>query len=593
MSEVLPGFSKGDLEHAINTNDERARWMVRAAFRRSLYVLSKVATCWFEPENLMDAEVFREAQDWIQWVVVDKKRGLCEDPRGHIKSTRVTRSVPKWIAIQRPHEEYDHPNEYERAVNFLATHPHLKGVDSRLVIASQRVSRAGDFIGSDKADWEMNPLLRWAFPEMIWPSTNRLPYGHWSNLDYSLPGRLQPTLADGFCRAVGMESAEQGGRAEGIIYDDLIGDSNHDSETECKKARNWFRSSGQLLENSDYNDPRGGFILVCENRWGLDEVNSLIHDELHDWAIWRRGAYRCYVHGSGNCGRWGSDEARECGFTEEPLWKGRYPTTESLVNVARDKGDEIFATQWLNDPSSISDLDASKFKDFILDVQAHEGTRQWVVIIPPVKPGEPQEVIPVKQLEPHIVSIDPATSKDKNSCRMAISWVALDRATMRRFWLDCHAGRFGEDDGISEAFNVVTDVQNRTGLDPRVVTEKVAGQAFVAPALRWRSVAAKKPIKQVELVPPAHGVAKDDRIRRRISNIANQGLLYVRAGLQLPRSEARHFPTGSKDALDSFAQAEEVFQQIFSTTSSTQSARARKRRRQARISAAGRTGAPL
>ena len=153
MSNATLDFSRADIENAISTNDVRARMLVRAAFRRSMYVLGKVATCWYEPENLMDPEAFKEAQDWLQWIVCEKKRGLCEDPRGHIKTTRGTRTIPKWIAIQRPHEEYDHPNEVERALHFLEDHPHLKGVDSRLVVGSQTESRAADFIDSDRKDW--------------------------------------------------------------------------------------------------------------------------------------------------------------------------------------------------------------------------------------------------------------------------------------------------------------------------------------------------------------------------------------------------------------------------------------------------------
>ena len=83
-------FTPQAIKQAMMDNDEQVRQVLRAAFRRSIYVWTKVAVCWNEPQNLMDAETYKDSCDWIQWVVSTKKRGLCEDPRGHIKSTRTT-----------------------------------------------------------------------------------------------------------------------------------------------------------------------------------------------------------------------------------------------------------------------------------------------------------------------------------------------------------------------------------------------------------------------------------------------------------------------------------------------------------------------
>ena len=95
------------------------------------------------------------------------------------------------------------------------------------------------------------------------------------------------------------------------------------------------------------------------------------------------------------------------------------------------------------------------------------------------------------------------------------------------------------------------------------------------------------------MIPPAHGVSKDDRIRRRTGNRLGQGLLYLRSGLQLPKWEVRHFPTGTKDALDTHAQVEEIYLVNTTGVNSDRLAKLRKRKRQRRLAAADSTGVPL
>lgn len=598
--------------------DWKRRAKFRAACRRSLYFHTKAVVCGGFSPNLLTERTFRDSSNWLQWVVTTKKRGSFEDPRDHAKSTRSTVAIPMWCAIQRPDEEWDAPDEVERALRFLDDHPHMRGVDSRLIIGSEAKSGATDWVRSSKTYWETSVILQWAFPELIWPTFTNTTYGRWSDEEYFLPGREMPTLRDGFLRSVGIESKESGGRGEGIIYDDLISEKSAESATELAFRWKWLRSGTQWLEHQDYNSPRGGFVLNVNNRWALDDPNSKIHDEMDDWAIWHRGASKCIVHGFGNCGRQRSDEPTECGpaTTDEgvpdPIWPEMHP---DLVSVRKDKGDFIYFTQWENNPEEKGDLDAGLMIPFRLEIRTRrdvEGRerRGWCVIIEPYAHNgidlvKTAEVIPVTQLQHHLISIDPASAEEDSLARKAgktarhcASWFSLDEPTGRVFWLDCRAGHWPPEVAIGHFYDTWYDAAEMLGFKPRIICERVGAQTFVRTALKLHAQA--QPQKHVldmrpeDMIPPARGVHKIPRIRNRLGWRLGQNQLYVRDGLLLPRVEARHFPTGTKDALDTEAQAESVYMEKHGGRADSAKLAARRRRqRRNRLAAARSTGAPI
>lgn len=598
-----------DLSHdniiaAVKNPDWKTRATMRAIFRRSLYAFTKFVTCFNEPRNLMDVETFKEASDWLQWVVVTKKRGLLEDPRGHIKSTRVARALPEWLAIQVPDEHYDHPAEYDRAMEFLDKHHHIRGVDSRYVVACDSKERAAKFVGSSKTDWDTNPVLRYIVPETVWPNTNRIEYGAWQNQGYSLRGRKNPSLVDLYMTAVGLDSKAQGGRAEGIFIDDLVGETSYKSPAELVRRQEYVRSIPFLLENRDAVHIDGGFVIVDGNRWALDDVNSMIHNEFRDWAIWHRAAWKCIVHLAGNCGRWADNEERVCALTDDTLWKGRYPDNESLERVLSETSAEMVAAQLANDPTTASELDVEKFVDFKLLITNVEISgkikRKWCVVIPrglnEHAVQEEDEIIPIDALSTHCVSIDPADSKNVKNARTCISWFAHDALTGRVFWLDCRADHWKAEEATEAAYKLYTDICDKIITRPRILIEKVACQGYFGAALKFRAhqdLRGRQFFPQPEMIPPAHGLGKDDRIRRRTGNRLGQGLLYLRSGLQLPKWEVRHFPTGTKDSLDTHAQVEEIYLELTKSVNSDRLASARKRRRARRLANADSTGVSL
>jgi hypothetical protein len=598
---------------AVQSGDWELRAYLRAVFRRSLYASTKVATCYFIPDdkNFMSSRSFKGSCDWIQWVITTKKRGLLEDPRGMIKSTRVARGVPEWLAIQVPHEHWDFPAEYDRAMRFIDDHPHLRGPDSRLIVGCDSKERAAKFVGSSKADWENNPILRFIAPELIWDNTSRIAYGKWQNTEYTLNGRRNPALPDPFMAAAGIDSKIQGGRADGIIIDDLVGETSYKSIGELERRRDWVRTAPFLLENRDFEHPDGGFVIYDGNRWARDDVNSMLQNEFKDWAIWHRGGFKCIVHGFDNCGRWADsdEEDRQCAPSTETIWPERYPDEAALRRVCSDLGEggtaeEIFAAQILNDPSAAAELDIAKVRSFRTEpttiiADSGQALRAWAAVIPVLGADErveSYEKIPLSALTEHLISIDPADSKDPKNARTAISWFAYDRPTGRVFWIDCRADHWSADEAVDAAYALYVEAEKKLRQRPRVVIEKVACQGYFGAALRraaHHDPRGRQFIPNPEMIPPARGLNKDDRIRRRTGYRLGLGLLYICSGLPLPRWEIRHFPSGTKDALDTHAQAEEIYLEITTGTNSDDLARARMRRRRRRRAAATRTGVPL
>src|SRR3972149_4881263 len=599
-------LTRTDIDAIIASDDWKTRAALRAATRRSLYTFTKLLVCYNEPKNTMTPEVFKERQDWIQWVVCEHKRGLLEDPRGYIKSTGNTRAVPPWLGVQRPDERYDHPNEIERAETFLLAHPHIKGPDNRIAIAGDTKKAATRFTGSIRRFYLANPLYRWLYLETIWDNPLRTDYGCFNDEEMFIPGRRQLDLVGGFLLAVGTETAIVGGRLDGLIVNDLVGDHNWHSSGEMARLRDWVKTAPGLLSHRDPAHPDAGFVIDEGNRWTLDDVNSMIHSDYPVGAVGRRGVFRCYVHGLGSCGRWGSDDERQgCAPTDESLWKeGPYPDKESLARLEREEGPVIFAAQRLNDPTKSSDLDVSKLRYFTLDIAPVRVNgvleRLWSIIIP--TEGSHEEIIPLGTLDPHVLSLDPASSQEKTAARTCISWFAKDRATGRRFNIDIRADRYGPDESVWQFIELYEDMVSKIhGKSIKPVIEKVAAQTYMASAIRLAAVVTrdgtprhpKLRIPEIEMLPPAQGFAKIDRGKRRVGHILGQGLLYVRAGLQLPGYEIRHFPTGTMDWIDSAAQAEENFLRSYGGADSDKVRAGRMHRRAMKVLRADRTGVSI
>lgn len=592
-------FTPEKLAQYQEKNDSKAREVLRALSRRSFFFYCKALTSYGHPQNLMQKDVFKDRALWIARIFTDGKRGLLEDPRGHLKTWGASIPGPCWLACLVPNEELDHPSEVERAREFLRERPHLQGPDSRYLIISESTTIATRWVAAGLAQWDTNPILRWGFPEFLWANQTERGSASWSKDGFTLKGRQNPRLPDPFLRPAGLNKTETGGRADGLFIDDLVSDKSWNSASEMEKRRTFVRTITFLLTNPNRTDPRGGFVLMIGNRWTFNDVNSLVHDELQDWEVWRRADRRCLTHGVGNCGRWGSDEERTCVWANEPLWTEMYPTMDSLAQIEKDAGPEIYAAQRLNDPMVASVLDERKFVPFtldrtiVLDPGTGERHRAWALL---VDAGAAREVIPLASLSQHLISIDPASSEDPRSANTAVSWFAFHRPSQRRFWLDCRGGHWAPDRAIEEIWRCCSDATEALGTCPQVLCEKVGAQGYVASALaNYNATQGRSRLRlpEVTMVPVKRGQTKQDRQRDRVGYLLGKSLLYLRSGLVLPRAEARRWPATKGDALDTLVQAESIYQQSRGTVDSERLAARRANRRRALRSFIGPTGVPI
>lgn len=586
---------------------EQDEWTRRADFRancrKSLWFLTNNIICADESPNLLTVHAFKESVDWLQRVLTEYKRGLFEDPRNHTKSTRSTKAIPIWVGIQRPHVEFDHPEEIERANAFLAEHTHIKGPDTRIVIGSETSKKAAKWVDSSRRIWQHNPALQWYFPELVWANYNKPDYGKWEQSEYFLPGRRNIGLTDGFLRSIGITSKDTGGRADIFIVDDLLSEESARSPSEVAFRCTWLRSILQQLESIRC------VALLVTNRWALDDPNSMIHDEMPSWAIWSRAAWICGTHGMGNCGRRPSDQEHDpCVPTDKPWWPERHNDLDAIRELF---GDNIFYIQWGNRADLRAELDVTKLIEFTLEVRAvpspDSGTpvRKLCVCIPEQRDHGTREVvaahevIPVDQLRGHYLSIDPAGADDDSVARMrgktarwAVSWFAIDAPTGRVFWLECRADHWAPTEAIEQIYKLWLEVSETMQRKIGILCEKVAAQTLVKAALRFRAQADRVKLHPdlVEMVPVPRGLQKDERIRRRYGWRLGQRKVLLRRGIVLPRIETRHFPTGSKDTLDTEAQYEEKALELQGLVRDIRKRGNRRLQRQMQIANADRTG---
>lgn len=598
------------LRQMIDSDGETAaRNNLRAANRKSIYFLTKTTICYAENPNLMTPRTFKQSCDWLQRNIVEEKRGLFEDPRDHIKSYRSTVSIPIWLAVQRPHLEFDAQEEMDRASRYLDRYPNMHGVDTRIVIASETQERARDWVAQSKSQWMVNPVLMWLFPELLWKNYNTLPApARWKDVEYFLPGRVNPTRPDGFCRAIGITTAESGGRADVILIDDLTSEKSADSPTEMSYRCRWFRSITQLLDHRDPNDAAGGSVMLITNRWGFDDPNSVVHDTMSHWKVWHRAAWVCGIHGRGNCGRLKSDdEYTICTPTEESLWPEKHP---DLDIIRADLGDSTFYIQWGNAPARKADFDLDKIVPFdleprlIQDKNGQEPVRKMCAVVQEYKHPISGELvakaatIPINSLVHHYISIDPAGADDESiarklgkTARWACSWYALDPATQTVFCLGCEADHWGPSDAIEHCYNAWRTASDFLGERITILSEKVGAQSLVKTALHLCAQRDGIPSPNVELLAPQRGPGKDNSIRQSFGYKLDQHRVYLRRGLLVPRTEVRHFPTGSKDWLDTFRQVMIKYIELSGVVGKTRNSARRIRARKRARANAGITGA--
>lgn len=541
---------------------ETQRRTLRSACRQSLYLTVAGPLAWRQKPNLITEAGFMASCDWAEDVLLRIKRAWGCDPRGHIKSTRWTTGIPQWLSIQKPNEKYDSPEEYERASRVLKTHPFLRGVDQRILIASSSKMNAMRFVRRIRSFYESDPFWRWLFPELT-PEAAGESSILWNKDEFVLPGRTTP-YPEPFVDTAGVESKATSRHYDLILYDDPINEDNWQSEDEIRKAIDWLLFAEYLLENRDRTSPSGGVIFGTGNCWTMYDVVSFVHDSMDGvYDIWRRSCWQCSVHGAERC-----TSLPDCVRTESPIWPERF-SRASLIELREKQGARIFSAQMENDPI---DPDVVFFKpDQLRWFTFNPATRELVILAEGSTVREEKRVSQTSLR--WFQCVDPATSSDPRSCRSAVGFFGED-GDGNQYFFDLWADRAEPGITVQRILDQWTHHAESGRKSYQLGSESVAGQDYLFPALN-SACRLRNPVVWVYAQPvddphqttlvrlrPDSRQRKEDRVRDLLGQRAQTHTLYVR--LDLPYKdifldEWSRFPLSkSNDVIDMLAHSQRL-----------------------------------
>jgi hypothetical protein len=315
--QILTLASEGKAEELYTNLKQRALG--------SLYFFSKVVLNYRDLANL-HVEFCKR----VQYDIEQRKRGYLM-PRGHFKSTIVSKSHPLWRLCQDP--------------------------EKRILIVGESDTVAAKNLRDVKWHLQNNQMLKWLFPEIIPPDINKT---KWTDTEILLP--RQGTYDESSITTVGVGAKTTGFHFDIIVYDDMIGEKAAKSEAEMNSAIEWFQFAPGLL-----NDPATGEELLIGTRWkhGMADLYGYIMDQLQgsEQESGRKVGFTWYVRAALEDENGVPD--RENGT---PIFPERF-TRETLEEIALREGEYKFSCQYMNNPIApgATDFDPSWINYYTVD----------------------------------------------------------------------------------------------------------------------------------------------------------------------------------------------------------------------------------
>lgn len=357
------------------SDPDQVRESLRLRCRSSLYFLAKAVLGYGDLTPTFHQQACRFVQN------PELKRRLLELPRGHLKTSLLTRSKPIWRIIQEPKP------------------PHFWGVNERMLLVMSGGEVASVQIQAIEHQFENNQLFRWLFPELI-PEDFTQTIWNTQEMRVAGTGTSEPNVS-----VIGVGSKVTGRHFTGIIEDDLVDETICDSLLELERRVNWHQYAFPLLEV-----PERDWMDTVGNRWGRLDLNGWIRLHEPDCRIMSRSAIL-------------SDG--------KSLWPDRFPP-EELARLRIKLGPYKFSCQYLN---SAKDSESAAFNPAWLKYYelAKDETGADVLAL------DTGEIVPQNELRIYMV-VDPAQTPGNRADRTGIVVTGIDTKG-RIFILDAVAVR--------------------------------------------------------------------------------------------------------------------------------------------------------
>jgi len=256
-------------------------------------------------------------------------RLLVEDPRKHLKSSIATVARPAQKLARRV----------------------VSGLDpcDRFAIYCSTTRNAERHWRDIRIGFESNEFFRFLFPELIPPIGDEK--WTWNQSEGVVPRSYNPKEPTFDTLGAGKATSRH---YDDITLDDMIDEENFDSPTAVEKAIEYFRQANNLLEEGSSR------LIVVGNRWGMKDLNSVIHTEEPGFAVLSRSCWGPNLEGKLSCRNLPESvmELLRAFPYGDPLWPERF-NKEELGKLLMSLKPRIFSAQYLNDPA---DPDAIEFQ---------------------------------------------------------------------------------------------------------------------------------------------------------------------------------------------------------------------------------------
>jgi hypothetical protein len=294
---------------------EELELQLRTRARKSLYYFTKVVLGY---DRLVD-HLHLPLCDHIQDFKTRRKRGYLL-PRGHFKSTIVSKSYPLWRLCGGglEDEEWDLFQQFLKGEQLLREPIDPRNL--RILTIGESDTVAQKNLRDIKHNLRENQLLQWLFPWIIPKDIGRT---KWTEEEILLP--RSKSFDESTLSYVGVGKRYTGFHFDIIIYDDVIGFEAAMSEAEMQRAKDYVDYAPGLL-----NEQATGEELFAGTRWKHGTA------DVYGYYMEKNPEFKWFIRAAVENGK--------------PIFPERFPM-EELARIRNREHDYKFNCNYMNDPT--------------------------------------------------------------------------------------------------------------------------------------------------------------------------------------------------------------------------------------------------